>query len=205
MAASKKRRLAENEINEITNDSQSDLPSEDELVSNFSSISIDSSDEEDVAERKWQCGTFIPMIPEFNGHHLYIDNWYTSPALFELLHRNKTGACGTVHENRQGLPSLATKLRRGESQHSHTNVLLALKWKNKREVHMLSTIHSPSYTNTNKIDRQTGEVIRKPVCILEYSKNMGAVDDADMQISFSECIRKSINCRYYDSWNYPPS
>ncbi|CAF4163433.1 unnamed protein product, partial [Rotaria sordida] len=66
MAASKKRRLAENEINEITNDSQSDLSSEDELVSNFSSVSIDSSDEEDAAERKWQCGTFIPMIFEFN-------------------------------------------------------------------------------------------------------------------------------------------
>ncbi len=57
---------------------------------------------------------------------------------------------------------------------------------------MLSTIHSPSYTDTNKIDWQTGEVIRKPVCILEYSKNMGAVDHADMQISFSECTRKSI-------------
>ena len=24
------------------------------------------------------------------GHHLYADNWYTSPTLFELLHRNKT-------------------------------------------------------------------------------------------------------------------
>jgi hypothetical protein len=30
------------------------------------------------------------------GHHLYLDNWYTSPTLFELLHRNKTGACGNV-------------------------------------------------------------------------------------------------------------
>ncbi|CAF4791666.1 unnamed protein product, partial [Rotaria sp. Silwood2] len=48
------------------------------------------------------------------GHHLYVDNWYISPALFELLHRNKTGACGTVRKNRQGVPPLTTKLKRGE-------------------------------------------------------------------------------------------
>ncbi len=57
---------------------------------------------------------------------------------------------------------------------------------------MLSTIHSPSYTDTNKVDRQTGEVIGKPVCILEYTKDMSAIDHADMQISLSECARKSI-------------
>ena len=62
------------------------------------------------------------------GHHLYVDNWFASPALFEILHRNRTGACGTVRKNRQGLPSLITKLKRGEIQYAHTNVLLALKW-----------------------------------------------------------------------------
>ena len=61
------------------------------------------------------------------GHHLYVNNWYTSPALFGLLHRNKTGACGTVRKNRQGLPPLTTKLTRGKSQYAHTNILLALK------------------------------------------------------------------------------
>ncbi len=46
---------------------QSDLSSEDEVLTNFSSLSIDSADEKVIAERKWQCGTFIPLIPEFNG------------------------------------------------------------------------------------------------------------------------------------------
>jgi hypothetical protein len=50
------------------------------------------------------------------GHHLYIDNCYTSPARFELLHCNKTGACGTIRKNRQGLPLLTAKLKRRESQ-----------------------------------------------------------------------------------------
>ena len=47
-------------------------------------------------------------------HYLYINKWYTSLAHFELLYRNKTDAYGTVRKNRQGLPSLTTKLKRGE-------------------------------------------------------------------------------------------
>ena len=30
------------------------------------------------------------------GHNLFVDNFYTSPDLFDLLHRFQTGACGTV-------------------------------------------------------------------------------------------------------------
>ena len=48
------------------------------------------------------------------GHHLYIDKWYASLAQFRLLYCNKTGAYGTVRKNRQGLPSLTIKLKRGE-------------------------------------------------------------------------------------------
>ena len=61
------------------------------------------------------------------GHHLYVDNWFASPALFEILHQNRTGACGTVRKNRQGLPSLITELKSDEIQYSHTDILLALK------------------------------------------------------------------------------
>ena len=102
------------------------------------------------------------------------------------------GACGTVRENRHGLLPLSTILKRGDRQYRHTDILLALKWQDKREVYMLSTIHSTAYENSSKINRQTGEEIRKPVCILDYAKKMGAVDHVDMQMSFSECIRKSV-------------
>jgi len=45
--------------------------------------------------------------------------------------------------------------------------------------------------NTGKIHRRTEEDIQKPLCTLDYTKNMVAVDSVDMQISFSECVRKS--------------
>jgi hypothetical protein len=125
------------------------------------------------------------------GHNLFVDNWYTSPNLFDLLHRFQTGACGTVRQNRGGLPTLTSRLTSGHIQFSKTNNMLALKWQDKNEVFMLSTIHDTSFGNSGKTS-QTGQIIYKPVCVIDYTKNMGAVDGVDMQISSSEYIRKSI-------------
>ena len=36
------------------------------------------------------------------------------------------------------------------------------------------------------MDRETGQKIRKPVCIIGDNTNKGAVNQVDMQISFSE-------------------
>ena len=68
---------------------------------------------------------------------------------------------------------------------------------------MLSTIHSVAYVNSDKVDHQTGEEIQKPICILDCTENMGAVDHVDMQMSFSECIRKSV--KWYKKVFFPPS
>ncbi|CAF4514381.1 unnamed protein product, partial [Rotaria sp. Silwood2] len=77
------------------------------------------------------------------GHNLFIDNWYTSPSLFELLHANSTGACSTVRRNRTGMPNFMNKLERGEHDYQHTDILLSERWFDKREVTILSTIHEP--------------------------------------------------------------
>ena len=40
------------------------------------------------------------MQPYLNkGHQLFVDNWYSSPALFEKLQNHQTGACGTIRKN----------------------------------------------------------------------------------------------------------
>ena len=126
------------------------------------------------------------------GHNLFIDNWYTSPILFELLHAKSTGACGTVRRNRIGMPNFMNKLKRGEHDYQHTDILLAESWLDKREVTMLSTIHEPKMINSGKIDYTTGEQIQKPISVKDYNENMGAVDRSDMQISYVECVRKTV-------------
>lgn len=133
------------------------------------------------------------MKPYFNlGHSLFVDNWYTSPILFEQLFELKTNACGTVRPSRKGLPYLKDKLAAGETKSYFTKDMMALKWKDKREVFILSSLHDDSFENSKKINSKNNEFFQKPKCIIDYSNNMGGVDRNDMQISFSECVRKSV-------------
>ena len=49
------------------------------------------------------------------GHHVYTDNCYSSPALFGNLRRLGFGACGTMRQNRRGMPAeMKTPLKKGE-------------------------------------------------------------------------------------------
>ncbi|CAF1289214.1 unnamed protein product [Adineta ricciae] len=126
------------------------------------------------------------------GHNLFVDNWYTSPRLFELLHANSTGACITVRRNRIGMPDFTNKLKRGEYEYQHTDILLCERWFDKREVTILSTTHKPQMASSGKVHYATGEQIQKPESVKDYIENMSAVDRSDMQISYVECVRKTV-------------
>ncbi|CAF2645478.1 unnamed protein product [Rotaria sp. Silwood2] len=125
------------------------------------------------------------------GHSLFVDNYYSSPALFEYLHQYKTGACGTVKKNRAGLPTFEEVEGPGGQVFYHTDNLLAFQWKDKHDVTMLSTLHEPIMVPTGKVHFVTKQEKLKPLCVKEYNENRGLVDKYDMQISFSECIRRS--------------
>ncbi|XP_067113917.1 piggyBac transposable element-derived protein 4-like [Osmerus mordax] len=125
------------------------------------------------------------------GHCLYVDNWYTNPTLFQHLLSLGTGACGTVRANRKGMPAFTSKMSKGDVEFKENGNQLAVKWHDKREVHLLSTIHKSTMSPTKKRDYTTGEKRIKPTCVVEYNKKMGAVDKSDMLNSFVECIRKT--------------
>ena len=84
---------------------------------------------------------------EGRGHHVYTDNYYSSPALFSDLRRLGFGTCGTVRTNRRGLPKeMNAKLKKGETLSKQVDgSMMALKWMDKRPVTMLSTIHDDSF------------------------------------------------------------
>jgi hypothetical protein len=44
--------------------------------------------------------------------------------------------------------------------------MLDVKWMDKREVYMLSTIYDSQMIATDKVDHKTGRQIMKPVCLL---------------------------------------
>ena len=89
------------------------------------------------------------------------------------------------------MPKFTKKLKRGETECYRKKMLLALKWSDKRDVSMLTTVNTPAIVNTSKKHYATGEFVRKPECVVSYTKNMGAVDKTDMQISLTECTRKT--------------
>ena len=124
------------------------------------------------------------------GHNLYIDNWYTSPNLAAFLHQNKTGVCGTVRSHRKNMPEFS-KLKKGESQSFYANNILAMKWHDKRDVTMLTTLNEGKMVQSDKTDRHTGQPVMKPDAVLAYNENMRLIDKCDMQVSSVECLRKS--------------
>ena len=152
------------------------------------------------------------------GHILYTDNWYTSPALCQFLHDNNTGSCGTVRKNRKFIPKfngdkttldnpssddettaqshpMKDKKRRKKNlfiQKEKSGKVIAVKWNDKKPVHLLSTIHKGDIVTTGKIHYNTKKIIMKPDVVIDYTKNMRLVDKSDSQISSVECLRKSV-------------
>ena len=69
--------------------------------------------------------------------------------------------------------------------------MLAVQWHDKREINLLTTIHTGEKVYSGKDDHNTGENVMKPDVVLDYTYNMRLVDKADMQIGNIECIRKT--------------
>ena len=85
---------------------------------------------------------FIKLLDK--GHHVYFDNYYNSPKLIEKLLERKTHGCGTVSKDHWGLPKEVSKAKltkRGQTVFHRKGNLLALKWKDKSDVYILTGIH----------------------------------------------------------------
>lgn len=65
----------------------------------------------------------------------------------------------------------------------------AVTWKDKRDVHMLSTRHTASMvTFLNK----QGKELTKPACVVGYNKYKYGVDLSDQKISYGAFDHKSV-------------
>ena len=114
------------------------------------------------------------------GHVLFIDNFYTSVPLAKTLLEKKTYVCGTVRRNRKNLPEavVSSKLKKGETAARKKGNVVVVKWQDKREVLMLSTLHAGHVTEGTKRNRR-GKQIKKPDCVFAYNAHMCRVDHLD--------------------------
>lgn len=134
-----------------------------------------------------------------HGHKLYVDKWYTSPELFHALHLTKTNACGSVRANRKNMPKTSKQLKKGEVDAAVSDVLLAERWMDEREVRMLTTMHA---SGVEIVKRKCGEEKKKPLSVVSYNKFMGAVDRADMIRSLTSCTRKGLKWYHKLFWHF---
>lgn len=128
------------------------------------------------------------------GYMLFLDNYYSSPKLYDDLYAQQTMTVGTARLNRKNMP-VALKnanLKKGEVIYRQKGNLLALKWKDKRDVTMLSTVHKATFTITNRDIHNTGEPVVIPSTVVTYNKYMGGVDHADQLNKYYTMTRKTI-------------
>ena len=86
------------------------------------------------------------MKIEGRGHKLYVDNFFSSPELFDALANKQIYCCGTVRPNRRGMPQdlvpKTTKLKRGDIHVRTKADLMAILWQYKRGICTLTNIHN---------------------------------------------------------------
>ncbi|KAJ4448708.1 hypothetical protein ANN_00099 [Periplaneta americana] len=129
------------------------------------------------------------MKPLLNmGYCLTVDNFYTSPQLADILVSKRTDIYGTVRPTRKDMPPSfrSKKLNKGEIVAFQRGKLTAMRWKDKRDVCLLSTVHN------SEMQRRRGrrnEVV-KPVAVFAYNDTMGGVDKVDQHIANNPLPRK---------------
>lgn len=133
---------------------------------------------------------------EDKGYRLFTDNFYSSPDLFFTLREHGIQACGTVRPNRKDLPKeimdhklpLVKNLPRGGSLFRKKGELIAATWKDKKPVHLISTVPVGNAMDTAKRKvKENGAWVEKefqcPAAIKLYNEFMGVVDLADQRIA----------------------
>ena len=126
------------------------------------------------------------------GHHLYTDNWFNSPGLTKDLLVHDTLMCGTIRRDRGKFPAefLNKRMKRGDTSFlSNGENILALRYKDKKDVFFISSIHRPKKSTAPKHDREGNPILREQV-VLDYNSNMGNVDKNDSVVVQHTMVRK---------------
>lgn len=90
------------------------------------------------------------------------------------------------------MPKIEEKLKTGDTAFRSSAICLVIKWRDRRDVTMITTMHENKMITLDRIDRATNENVNKPMCVVDYNDKKGAVDRSDMMISSIDSLRKTI-------------
>ena len=91
------------------------------------------------------------------GYTIYLDNWYSNPNLYYTLLHQQTHTVGTVRLSRKNMRKRfpGRKLKKNKCTSQNANGIMALLWRDKKQVKMLSTKHTWEMVATGKQDKAT--------------------------------------------------
>lgn len=129
-----------------------------------------------------------------------MDNFFTSPSLFESLLSRGIYATGTVKGMRVGIPSFLTGFRRGEHPRNtlfwamhNSRRMSACTWYDSKPVTFLSTSQNPCHDDVAFAQRWTNGVRTAQATSpqqVEYERNMRGVDVVDQ-------MRRDYSCQFW--------
>ena len=150
---------------------------------------------------------------QFQGYHLFCDNFYSSPALFQDLLDRGIYATGTLRVDRKDVPKDVKELKealggrkvpRGTGYYLRDGDLVYVCWRDSRPVLALSVPY-PGHQSDTKVTRKVGsssvrQEIFRPLIIEKYNKFMGGVDKSDQFLAYHNVLRKTV--RYWKTLFY---
>ncbi|XP_023704971.1 piggyBac transposable element-derived protein 4-like [Cryptotermes secundus] len=131
-------------------------------------------------------GIVLQLIQRIEGlgHKIYMDNYFSSPALFDDPLDRKINSCRTVRNDRRGMPQeirpKSMKLKKGDIVTRVKGHLSVVHWKDKREVYVLMNMHPPPLDGNFR--DESGHAV-KPHVIEDYNAHMGFVDKSERMVN----------------------
>jgi hypothetical protein len=129
------------------------------------------------------------MAPLLNqGYRVIMDSWFSSPYLYHKLCNKQTDAMGTLHQNTKGVPAeiKPAKLKRGEHVSFYKDRLMIMKWKDRKDICLISITHDDKMVPT----RIQGQDMGKPKVVIDYNFEMGGLHLSDAYLTSYHSTRK---------------
>ncbi|GFT44434.1 PRE_C2HC domain-containing protein [Trichonephila clavipes] len=120
---------------------------------------------------------------------------HAPPKLFQQSHKKyKMNSCGTMRSNRNYPKKLAfQKIKKGDLSKKFGSGMTAMRWKDKREVFMISNMYDPEMSKTTLCNDRC----EKPALITYYKSNMGFEKVCSKRVLLTSRLNYGIRNRRY--------
>ena len=138
-----------------------------------------------------ECVVFdLIFVHNFQGKHLYFDNFFASLRLLENLKLQNIKACGTIRPDRAGIPSDFAKknrMHRGDCKSIMTSNSIVFIWMDTKHVFLASNYHKDNEVVSISHRLQNGQrtTITCPTAIKDYNQFSHGVDLFNQRISIA--------------------